>query len=103
MLASVRLLAFCILQETSIRTSTYHSPVSAANLRNNFLWPLIVGNTREMATDLGSTFFTGQHRKPSGTTGMAASTISIPADLDSDGGVAEISSKGLRSPDSAAG
>jgi hypothetical protein len=44
---------------------------------NNFLWPLIVGNTREMATvPVGLNLFNGQH----GTEWnymMAASTISI--------------------------
>jgi multiple sugar transport system permease protein len=35
---------------------------------NNFLWPLIVGNTREMATvPVGLNLFNGQHA-PNGTT-----------------------------------
>jgi multiple sugar transport system permease protein len=67
---------------------------------NNFLWPLIVGNTRKMATvPVGLNLFNGQHGTRVGNYMMAASTISILPTAILTVALQNTSSKGFRSPD----
>jgi multiple sugar transport system permease protein len=67
---------------------------------NNFLWPLVVGNTREMATrPVELNLFNGQHGTRVGNYMMAASTISILPTAILTVALQNTSSKGFRSPD----